>query len=188
MKRAIVVGMIFAARLALADAVPPPPSDCGPGEHGRTSHQGQWCEPAPPKEGCPAGSYWMSTSARDAWCNGTAFQCADKESAKDPHCKKTSLCVEEIERVCGFRTSCEGQKYIEERATRACEEGDKKKVCGGKTRCVTKLRYVYEAPEKKGSLDPVKLGVRIAIIPLLGLGLLFAARVRRARSRARSRT
>jgi hypothetical protein len=109
--------------------------------------------------------------------------CTDKDSQKDPHCQKVSLCVEEIQRICGFRTSCEGQKYIEERATRTCEEGDKKHVCGAPTKCVTKKRWIYDKEEKKGALDvpDTKLPVRLALIPLFGLAVLFA--VRRGRRR-----
>jgi hypothetical protein len=164
--------LLLYSTVAFADVVPPPPK-CPAGHRGVTGHRGPYCEPPPPKGGCPAGSFWTSTSPTDAWCNGTYRYCEGKEEAKDPHCKKTALCVEQLERICGFRTACEGQKYIEERVHGSCGDGGR---CAAPSKCVTRLRWV---DEKKSGERSSPTPFRLALVPLFVGALALALRLSR---------
>ena len=130
-RSAVLLALFTATSAARADAVPPEPS-CRPGYTGRTSHQGTWCEPPQPPEGCPVGSFWASDSEGETWCNGAREVCAQG-------CETTSLCVEEIDRTYGFRTGHDGEDYVEERVHGECAPDC---ACPKPYSCVTTSRRV----------------------------------------------
>lgn len=72
-----------------ADAVPPPPSRCPPGQIGVTSHAGPQCVLPPPKD-CPPG--WRGTNGGVClvWSCTSDAQCGD-----GARCSAADLCLAE---------------------------------------------------------------------------------------------
>src|SRR5687768_557710 len=85
--------LVFAAApRAHADAVPPAPENCPPGQVGTTSHGGPRCEKAPPKN-CPigwvgviGGTCRLHTCSEDGHCQGEggAKVCRDYSLCHQP--------------------------------------------------------------------------------------------------------
>jgi hypothetical protein len=96
----LVLTAIAAPSSALADAVPPPPTDCPRGEIGVTSHGGPSCVKEAPKD-CPTG--WRGT------LGGT---CTLAPCDTDANCQEGEACVEHA--ICLAPFSDEFYDYGEE--------------------------------------------------------------------------
>jgi hypothetical protein len=86
--RASLLVMLFSS-IAFADAVPPPPRNCPPGQVGITSHGGPRCVPAAPKS-CPAG--WRPQIG-GVCVVAVCFEDANCEAGQK--CKQAEVCLQE---------------------------------------------------------------------------------------------
>ncbi len=124
MKLRLAAAVLLAAStepaLALADDVPPPPTDCPPGSEGRTGHEGEACV--------------ATTCANDGECTG------------GKRCLEQALCV----RVQTGKAGRHQAAFSRPVASRVCEPGKAACLDGAKCetakRCVDPAKRTSAAP------------------------------------------
>jgi hypothetical protein len=95
---------LLVARIAHADAVPPPPHDCPPGKIGITSHGGPECV-APAPKNCPPG--WVGV-IRGACVVQVCS--VDVDCGAGKKCKDADVCTHEYLQEWGEESSAPGPR------------------------------------------------------------------------------